>query len=119
MYLVKSLKGSSTDRRKCIDLHVVRSDNELHGVSVKIRRRQGGARLGTEGGANRGRGISFSWRAMVVLTHGRRHAVTAMADAYCTSRRTVRRITEVVAFCELEWQAYQLQEVRTAHAHEV
>lgn len=63
-HLVKSLKGSSTDRRKNLDLHVVRSDNELHGVSVKIRKLQGGARLGTEGGARRGRGISFSWRAI-------------------------------------------------------
>ena len=89
--------------RNNMDLHVVRSDNELHGVSVKVRKLQDGARRGT--------GISFSWRAMVELTHGKRHAVTALADVSCTSRRTVRRITKVVAFCELEWQAYQLQEV--------
>jgi hypothetical protein len=68
--LVTCLKGSSNGLRNNMDLHVVRSGNELHGVNVKIRKLQGGAR--------RGAGISFSWRAMVELTHGKRHAVTAL-----------------------------------------
>ena len=83
-----------------LDIEIRKHKGDWHGISVRIRR------LRSE---RRGRTITFSWRAMLELAHGKRHNITSLAKSYCTSRTTVRRLIEVVSYTELEWQAAQPQ----------
>jgi hypothetical protein len=82
-----------------VDLQVVRADGELHGIKLKIRKLH----------SNRaGRASVFSWKGMLELAHGKRHSITALAEGYCTSRQTVRRVTEVRQPCKII-QTYKLR----------
>jgi hypothetical protein len=82
-----------------VDLQIVRADSELHGIKLKIRKLR----------SNRaGRASSFSFQGMVELAHGKRHSITAVAEGYCTSRQTVRRVTEVRQPCKII-QTYKLR----------
>ena len=86
-----------------VDLVVRRGASELHGIELKTRRSISG---------RKGRSASLSWRAMLELAHGKRHAITAVADSFSTSRSTVRSVTEFVAHAEIEWQGYHLRELQ-------
>lgn len=82
--------------KKGVDACVQRSRFDTH-IDILVRKQKQ---------RKAGRPLSFSWQGMMQLAHGRRHSVVSTADAYCTSRTTVRRIREIVAYAELEWQGH-------------
>ena len=51
-----------------------------------------------------GQETALNWREMMELANGKVQSCTATAAAKHISRRTVRRVLELVSYAEFEWQ---------------
>ena len=63
-------------------------------------------------GSCKGRQLSLSWVAMLEVAHSKTKNCAGIARAYVVSRLTARRVIEIVAYAELEWQGFQLRVLR-------
>lgn len=96
---------------KNTDLRVTKDKCDWFGLHLVVRCK--GKR------AVRGQEIVLNWHEMMELSNGKVYGVSATAAARHISRRTARRVVELCAYAEVEWQGQQCQDLeRLLSQHE-